>query len=492
MADHVTFGECLRELMRRKGITTSQLTRQLNFKSNNMIARILRDECSYAATAEFLDSLQILDALLFSYEELGALRVALDVTRVGKELYPAYQRLWRLFRAASRSQEPVVIQPYGSDCLSLHTLEELLAYWRGMARIEFHVANCCRIELFDALGALMRARPEPGWLSVYHALQLNDQPLRTVRALEAILPLISSPDYHGYYTGSIHRADEAACIDGSLCFLRLQDPDGRQLIQIMMPVGERRYTLYTQAADPSLWQMLRYSFCASLGKHVPVHTPYPNASAQENLMLLAERRAVSELDRTLYLFKPDLGINCIPPEVLARALWDSPQWGVGKDSAEFQQLNRYQVQRYDNLFHKRPPSYMTLQLPAMRAFAHTGRLTNHLESLRPFTPAERVQILSHLMEASCSLPRFHLYFLPESANLRQMELDCYDGLGILITSSSPLGMRDAERCEALITIDELTKLIENFFQNELLERCALPEARTPELLRALIAQVPGA
>lgn len=64
-----TFGECLTELLRKKHISTADLTRRMNYRSKTSLTRLLRDEVRYASIEDFMTRLEPISEWLLTGEE---------------------------------------------------------------------------------------------------------------------------------------------------------------------------------------------------------------------------------------------------------------------------------------------------------------------------------------------------------------------------------------------------------------------------------------
>ncbi|MFR5795391.1 MAG: hypothetical protein ACLUI3_07425 [Christensenellales bacterium] len=107
-------------------------------------------------------------------------------------------------------------------------------------------------------------------------------------------------------------------------------------------------------------------------------------------------------------------INFVAPEVLVGPARDGfAAHGFAQDDALEEMIGQfYKVhqKRFDNYFQKRRPTHAIFSRQAMEQFAQTGLESDHFFAIRPFSPAERVSILTHLKEQNETNPNFCLYF----------------------------------------------------------------------------------
>lgn len=92
----LTFGQCLKQLLTKRKLSASALSRMMEQKSRNSIFRILDDTSGPAAQTAFYESLIASDCLSLTQEEKDALSRSLEVSRVGAAGYRSNQAMHRL------------------------------------------------------------------------------------------------------------------------------------------------------------------------------------------------------------------------------------------------------------------------------------------------------------------------------------------------------------------------------------------------------------
>ena len=83
----LTFGQCLKQILKTRKLSASALSRMMEQKSRNSMFRILDDTGGPAVQAAFYESLKECDCLHLTKAEEHALEVALEVSRVGQTGY---------------------------------------------------------------------------------------------------------------------------------------------------------------------------------------------------------------------------------------------------------------------------------------------------------------------------------------------------------------------------------------------------------------------
>lgn len=92
----LTFGQCLKQLLTKRKLSASALSRMMEQKSRNSIFRVLDDTSGPAAQTAFYESLIASDCLSLTQEEKDVLSRSLEVSRVGAAGYRSNQAMHRL------------------------------------------------------------------------------------------------------------------------------------------------------------------------------------------------------------------------------------------------------------------------------------------------------------------------------------------------------------------------------------------------------------
>ena len=148
-----TFGQCLKQLLAKRKLSASALSRMMEQKSRNGIFRILDDTSGPAAQTAFYDSLIASDCLSLTPEEKEALSRALEVSHVGAAGYMSNQAMHRLLGDVDLKNQPD--EPFDivrSSDGSRTTFEESM---RRLARenrsVRFVMTGCCYRSIFKKI-----------------------------------------------------------------------------------------------------------------------------------------------------------------------------------------------------------------------------------------------------------------------------------------------------------------------------------------------------
>ena len=181
----LTFGQCLKQLLTKRKLSASALSRMMEQKSRNSIFRVLDDTSGPAAQTAFYESLIASDCLSLTQEEKDALSRSLEVSRVGAAGYRSNQVMHRLLGDVDiKPQTDVPFRVDRSSDGSRTTFEEAM---QRMARenrsVRFVMTGCCYRSIFKTIAEAFA--PEQGCkISILHYMYTGgDDIIRFVSAI---------------------------------------------------------------------------------------------------------------------------------------------------------------------------------------------------------------------------------------------------------------------------------------------------------------------
>ena len=146
-------------------------------------------------------------------------------------------------------------------------------------------------------------------------------------------------------------------------------------------------------------------------RYAPIKHTYFPCSAFGDYIKYSADYAELERNRAVWKIKPDVGVDQIPVWCMKNAMLEGE---LSQNSQFLQALDALEDvyrRRVENTWQKRRHSHVIMKYGAMRRFAMTGRSTDHFWAMRPYTPQERMAILSKLLEQQRKNPYVPLYFL---------------------------------------------------------------------------------
>ena len=470
------FGAQLQEILKAHNLPASELARRMGFKSKTSLFRILNDEASHTASANFWKDFCRQAPVSLSDEEQLLLEQALDVSHRGEEAYALDHAMGELLRPFDEQVEDIPLRCFGDAAPQVSSFRELMKLYQQSPKVQFVLINCSHPVLFRLIGESFNSET----MYVHHLMDLNGQLKDTVRSIRACLPLLAFARYTPYTVPETLRS--------SLIFVLMRTADDQwethyfvfdHLGELcMMASRDKEFPMFFKAAieDPTFQRI------------TPLKEVIAPLSGPEDYVAFTQRYYSLEKDRPLYSIKPDVPINFIHPDLLVYAAVDGFN-AVGLFSSETEeligQLYQIQLKRWQNFFEKRKVTHVIFSKDAMIRFARTGRQTDHFFAMRPYTPKEREAILNFLWEQSTSNPYFNIYFAKDNQLILNREISCYEGAGTVFQDANTSYASGHQ--EVILTHQGFSQQFISYFMNELLPRQVLKERESQHLWDYLLS-----
>lgn len=403
-----TFGVCLTQWMERQKLNIAQLSALTGQKSRTTIVRLMRDECSPQRCAAFLTHLMAVFPRLPESEWLP-LQQGLEASRLGS----LRASIFRTFDDLVFRYAPLPLQEDSPVYQSLTPLLE-----QGAS--EGICFGCLDSGALSAFHRALQHAPAP--FRLRHYIPETEMELVCAKMAE-FFPLLANTRYEPLLiqpdaSGSVHVPWQNA--------LLLRWPDGSQ--QLLLPRTPEEFVVFRLDAAHDLFRFYEDAI-ADTCHPVPFRKPYGYNSV-ETFGRFLQDCLEKEKKRALYYLKPDIGTEYMPTEVLADSLRTAMETDFQELQPLYTEMRQLYVQRFRNLYTKHKPTYLVLCREAMNTFIQTGVLSDHPFCLRPFTPAERLAALEHLILQAEKNPFFHLRIL-KAGVIPSSTIIAYDGLGVL-------------------------------------------------------------
>lgn len=482
----VEFGPYLGGLLSRRSISASELSRLMAYKSRNTIFRILDGTCGNAARQAFFDKLIEEDPLGLSAEEREALARALEISRVGAQAYLSNREMAVLV-LGGRAQEEAPIRVYGRQYgMSCVPLTQVLQEYTQGRQLRLAVTGCCTGAVMNALREALLDREHDCAVDVVHYVYTGQEEI--IANISAIQPMLCAPCYQAYSIrpGVYSPQREQIYRNNCICVHAVQK-DGSEFEEALVQLESDRMVRF-ERRERGGFMMAGSMLGDARLKDYPIKSGFMLSSVTQGLSEYIEQYRQIEYGRAIYSVKLDLPFNFIHPDVLVKAAQhgfvESGQVKPEELDALIAQLYEIQLQRWENTFFKRKPTYMVLYRPAMEAFARTGRQSDHYFALRPYTREERVSILKHIRTQARENPNLFVYFLKEDVQPPLMEITLYDGEGVLL--SHAFTQYDHRHSEAIIAQSEFCRQYKTYFTGDLLERRVVSREEALSILNGLV------
>ena len=478
------FGPCLREILKEKQVSASELSRMMNYKSRNSIFRILSGKGGHGARQTFCERLLQEDPLRLDDEQRKRLWQALEISRVGWKAYLDNQAMRELLMAGKPrpAQQTVRVEAaylYPQDPDFCKATESLTR----AQRVRLTILGCCDRAIVDALRERLCRMDVRCEVQIVHLIYTG--PEEIVRNIAAIQPLLYCDFYSAYCIepGTFSRERERM-YRGNCIYAHVQDEHGdwydRQLLLIDKGVFVPMNRMAAAEHNP-----IKVLFDQDLARMMPLKARLRRGMDVREYLAYTEDCRKLEQNRAIYTIKLDVPVSFVPADILASCVRDGLP---GKEALEaaMEDMERIHRQRFENFRTKKKVNHTIFSREAMERFARTGRQSDHFFALRSYTPGERVRILQNLREQEAENPYFHVHFFADDFEPPASEMALYEGVGTLMAKPYTNYDLSGDHAETIIAQEEFCASYRAFFLHDLLERHVLSREETLAVLDELI------
>ncbi len=482
MSTTVLFGVALQRIITAKRMPASELSRRMGLKSKTALFRVLNDNCQYKTVAKFYEALLRSDALALTPQELQTLENALEVTRVGAAVYQTNLEMRSLLKQQPSNAPAIQV----TGLAETSTLPQLCMQYAMAQQVNILLIGLCDQGVVEALHTLMRIKPSHHSVHIQHIVYSATQTTDIIRHIGAMMPLLFSPAYQ-VYTADAHKD---WIFLAEMMLVEFTDGAGAKHYHHLLksPQSMLHGIAYDDPAAFLFWKDFIDKKAAVLS---PLKTAFDVSNAPEDYLDYTESYRQLEHNRNIYTLKPDIPLNFVSPDILMPLVMESfPQTGFLPDADPADLLEAmYNIhkQRFDNFFTKKKVTHTIFSQSDMIAFAKTGLQSDHFFAMRPYTPQERVQILSFCMEQHLQNPYFFIYFAKADELVKDAEISCYDGAGTLILNAHSAYNLADDHVQVLLTQPAFSEHFRIYFLTEVLQKHVLPQGESMAFMEYLIS-----
>ena len=485
------FGTCLKGLLESRRISGSELARMMAYKSRNSIFRILDEECGQSSRLAFFERLLDEDPLKLDASERQMLAQALEVSRVGRQVFLSNHAMRELLmndHAHEHEQELRVDAFYTPDDPAF----KQALYEMKRSKIAYiTITGCCDRMIFEALREQIYKADVTCEVRVAHIIYTGEEEI--VRNISAIQPLLYCDCYRAYCLepGVFSREREALYRQNTIYALML-DENGNWYRQTLLLVDKGVFIPLPRIKSKKCDSMSRY-FAEDISRMPMLKAEISGSGSVESYLEYIKNCRKLEQSRATYTIKLDPALNCIHPDILMPCVKDE-FWMMAGTQAEAIKAEfwRIHMERWESVFSEKRENHIIFSIEAMERFAQTGRQSDHFFAVRSYTPQERAAILANLRDQARDNPGFHMYFFKESIEPPLTEIGLYEGMGTLMTKPYTNYDLAGDHTETIITKKEFCERYKEFYVKDLLERHVISREETMALLDRLIEMASNA
>ncbi len=461
----------LKQLADREGLSLKGLSDLLGYKSRTSLDRILKDSAKP-------ESIRKLEQLLnrrfeLTQDERNALHAAVRVSIYGEEKCRAMQYMWHFVQGAQEQPESL------HATLADGTAVDLYERYAHAKQVKISLVNGQYMPgLFALLGRLL----QQGNTQVEHFLYVDRNSARTVCSVCALMPVFYEPNYSVYVRRESQK-DESGIKGADMLIAQWHDGAAHTDIVHLMGTCEA-VVLSMDDAPANLPEQLGFV----KDRYEPAKRSYLNSS---DYITYSRDCAALERGRSIWKIKPDIGVDRIPTHILRQALLEGSMEKDGQFDEILSPLTAIYRRRYEDACTKHKHCYTIFKKGAFRRFVLSGRTSDHFWGMRPYTIGERIEILQALLDQQKNNPYAHIFFLKNDQTLRDAEISCYDGAGILILPSDTDYNLARGHSEVMVAHEGVMALYREFFREILLRDYVTNAQESVRYLSELLREAAG-
>ena len=464
----LTFGEAMAELLKKRGLSATAVAKELGFKSRTAFFRILHDESRIPAIEKCFEEAKKSALLALDENEIRQLTIAVWVSRLGKQTYSIHRVLHEMLYPAKYQQQEPQMEIVGLR--GIETFEDVIALLPEGGHVEIILAGPCPKHTIDRLHRLTQERQVD---SILHLFAIDEEEAEDVRIFSCISDILFSKIYSAYFLNETGRAEKNWWLRSGIILFCYHAQDGSERTVQLTRLNQHRYFCLSAENDSGavFWKTLFKSYNEQL---VPLKRKQDDESGDmSSYIRFTKLYQQLELNREIYSVRQDFPINCVPVEILAPPVIEAFAQICPEqvDSFNKQIANLYDIHkaRVDNLYQKKKVTHIVLNKEAMMRFALTGNRSDHFFLTRPYTPQERVQVLTLLREQTMNNPNFRLWMGKNTDLISDKEITVYDGYGVALVKADTSWRLDQDHQEVLLESAMLAREFKTCFSNCVLD-----------------------
>ncbi|MBE5773465.1 MAG: hypothetical protein E7337_05970 [Clostridiales bacterium] len=464
--------------LKERDMTLADLTAKLGYRSKTSIVRIMNGAVTERSLENFVSKLSKVGGI--TEKEKADLNEAIELLKWQEDYYPSREILDFLQGkvCGTGTVELECVNPETDAWLIKDVPKAFEEGFRGATEVEILLMNSQYVPIYDKLYRLIREQNA----KITHYLMIDENTSRTIHAMNVLFQMMYEPNYSGYLL-TTHREDgHKGLLAADLLLANWVSAKGVRCESLILFDEPGHGRLYRSLVPGTLARLL----AVPKECYRPLKQSFVTYNKASDYVRFSRECADIEKNRRLFCIKPDISLECIPVEILLAAVREG-DLGRAEDFRNVEEmLVEIFTQRNKNAYESRKAHHTIMKRSTMWKFVHTGRLTDHFWGMRNFTMQERAAIMRRLLEHAENNPFFNLYFLKDNQFLRDIEVFCYDGKGLLIVDPNTDYDLSGGHAEVMLDHPEFQRLYKDFFLKHLIREHVISHADTCEFLRSLV------
>jgi len=470
--------EFITSYLKDRDITLVELTAKLGYRSKTSIVRILNGDISTRSLEGFADRLRRVGGL--TETECVHLDEAMELLKWQDDYYSSKEMLGFLQGYVPETGD-VMLKYVNPECIEQTDRDIPLIFddaFSGGTDIEIMLVNCQYVPMFDKLHRLLCTQNA----RVNHYIMVNDDTARTIHAVNTVFSIMFLPGYQGFLLRSKDASGHNGIQTSDFMLANWTNAEGQRCESLVLfdtPNNARAYRSVTPGTLAKLLEIPKETY-------QPIKRSYMDGNDGNKYVKFCAECAGIERNRRVFAIKPDLCLEHVPVDILLNAAREGALGQTEEFALTEKILFDLSRRRYKSVFESRKAHHTIMKRSAVWKFVRTGRLSDHFWGLRPFTLQERATIIRHLIDQIENNPYFHIYFLKDNQFLRDIEVFCFDGKGLLIVNADTNYDLMQNHSEVILEHPEFQRLYKDFFLKHLIRERVISNGDTLDFLRSLV------
>ena len=452
--------EFIEIIRKNRDMSFNEFSDTLEYKSKTSLSRLMRGESNLRSMESF--NQRVKAHIELNPSEQRALAQIMQIARSGCS--ETAQEMEAFLRMDATNEVDIKLEDKEGR------MQTLAARYSGINGMSVLITNCQYVPMYPSICKWLRESEA----HVRHYMIIYDDPARTIHAITALLPVVYEKNYEGYAFKKPTERTVYGMQTADSMIVAYTAADGRAYEDLIL-FDQTQHGRVLTAESPNISRMFSLPWTG----YETIKRTYFQYTLLDDYLQYSEECAALEKDCAQYIIESDPCINMIPVSVLRAAFVDK----CGDvDPQLLDRLVAVYDRRFNNVIQKRTPTHYIMKRGALMSFIRTGRTQDHFWGMRPYTVEERILIMENLIEQSERNPYYHLYFLKDESLLRDMQICCYEGRGLLILDAQTSFNLAQDHAEILITQSEFLEQYRLYFMQYLLKDSVLSKEQTREFL----------
>lgn len=483
----MTFGEAMLSLLKKRGLSATAAAEELGFKSRTALFRILHDESRLPAIEKCFKEAKKSALLALDDSEIDLLREAMLVSELGKKTYGINRVLHRMIYP-TLIEENVPVSAGIEGAKDAQTLEELLSELKEKRTITVVIMGRCSKRVMDRLHRMTK---EADIRRIIHLFALDEEDAEDIKVFAEMSDILFSNVYSVYYLNETGVGLKNWWLRSGVILFSFEDEEEKRRVFQLTYLGKSSY-LFCEDDQEKLENYWNGLIRNVKDKMIPLKRENNQNTPADMQCYIEFTRSYQRLEqnREMYTIKPDFPINCVPVEIIAPPIIEAFAQICPEEAEEFNvQITRlYDIHksRVENLYQKRKVTHIVLNVEAMLRFARTGNRSDHFFLTRPYTPQERVRVLTLLRNHALDNPNFHIWMSSSPDIVSDREITIYDGYGVALVKPETSWRLDQDHQEVLLESRMLAQYFKAYFMSSVLAHAVMTKEESVALLDRMI------